>query len=34
MNLSLTESDFIKHEGRTPKLHAKLREILARLAKL
>jgi hypothetical protein len=31
MKLSLIEKDFIKNEGRTPKLHAKLEQVLASL---
>ena len=33
VSLRLTESDFLKNKGETPKLHAKLKEILAKLKK-
>ena len=31
MKLGLTEKEFLKNEGRTPKLHDKLQEILGKL---
>jgi hypothetical protein len=33
LQLRLTESDFIKNEGQTPQLHAKLKNVLARIAR-
>lgn len=33
LELRLTEVDFIKNEGRTPQLHAKLESVLARLSR-